>query len=276
MSYATAREVATGWPAQLELGFAPRLGRTALVHRKQRGPLAVQRPFYPEGETCHTYLLHPPGGVVGGDSLHIQCQVTDGAHALVTTPGATKFYLSAGATAEQNQSLHLTAGACLEWLPQENIFFPGAMTRLQTNIDLSEGARFIGWEINCLGLPVIGERFDNGQAEFRLNIESNKRPLLLERLTVTPEKLQAKAGLRGLPVNATLLATRAGTTELDQVRELVAETPSSGVTLIDDVLVVRYLGDSTEQCRNLFFKIWAAIRASVLGRPPCPPRIWST
>ena len=80
----------------------------------------------------------------------------------------------------------------------------------------------------------------------------------------------------GMPVNATLLATRAGATELDQVRKLLAETPGVGVTLIDDLLVVRYLGDSTERCRNLFIKIWAAIRTSVMGRPPCPPRIWST
>jgi urease accessory protein len=208
--------------------------------------------------------------------LHIQCQVADGAHALVTTPGATKFYRSAGATAEQQQSLQIAAGARLEWLPQENIFFPGAITRLQTNIELSKGARFIGWEIHCLGLPVNAEPFDSGQAEFRFNIERDNRPLLLERLTVTADKLHAKAGLRGMPVNATLLATRVGATELDQVRELLAETPGAGVTLIDDLLVVRYLGDSTARCRNLFIKIWATIRETVLGRPPCPPRIWST
>ncbi len=276
MNMSAAQSEATGWQAQLELGFAPRLDRTALVHRKQRGPLAVQRPFYPEGETCHTYLLHPPGGVVGGDSLDIHCDVLQGAHALITTPGATKFYQSAGAAAEQTQSLHIAAGACLEWLPQENIFFPGAITRLQTKIELSESARFIGWEIHCLGLPVIADGFDSGQAEFQLIIERDDRPLLLERLRVTPDKLHAKAGLRGLPVNATLLATPAGATELDQVRELLLATPDAGVTLIDDLLVVRYLGDSTELCRNLFTKIWAAIRTSVTGRPPCPPRIWST
>ena len=276
MSIAAARAVGTGWHAQLELGFAPRAGRTALVHRMQRGPLAVQRPFYPEGDACHLYLLHPPGGVVGGDSLNIRSEVADGAHALVTTPGATKFYLSAGDTAQQTQTLRVAAGAGLEWLPQENIFFPGALTRLYTKIELSEGARFIGWEIQCLGLPVNAERFDSGQAEFQLHIERDERPLLLDRLTVTPERLNGKAGLRGLPVNATLLATPAEKAELEQVRELLLETPSAGVTLIDNLLVVRYLGDSTEQCRNLFINIWAAIRTTVMGRPPCPPRIWST
>lgn len=276
MSIAVAKEAGTGWHAQLQLGLAPRFGRTALVQRKQRGPLAVQRPFYPEGDVCHLYLLHPPGGVVGGDSLHIQCGVIAGAHAVVTTPGATKFYLSAGATAEQTQSLRIAAGAGLEWLPQENIFFPGALTRLQTKIELSEGARFIGWEVQCLGLPVSAAHFDRGQAEFQLHIERDKRPLLLERLMVTPQRRHGKAGLRGQPVNATLLATPAGKNELEQVRELLGETANAGVTLIDNLLVVRYLGDSTEQCRKLFTKIWAALRETVMGRPPCPPRIWST
>jgi len=266
----------TGWQAELELGFAPRPGRTALVHRKQRGPLAVQRPFYPEGEACHLYLLHPPGGVVGGDGLVIRAEVSEGAHALITTPGATKFYLSAGDTAVQTQTLKVEPDAGLEWLPQENIFFPGAISRLKTHVQLAEGARFIGWETQCLGRPVIGERFAAGRADFQLHIERDGRPLLLDRLTATPGRLAGAAGLRGAPVFATLVATPATETELDQVRELIAERPDTGATLLDDLLVVRHLGDSTEQARKLFVTIWAAIRPAIIGRAPCPPRIWST
>lgn len=271
-----AAQTGSGWQAELQLGFAPRPGRTALVHRKQRGPLAVQRPFYPEGDACHLYLLHPPGGVVGGDSLDIRAEVTEGAHALVTTPGATKFYLSAGDTARQTQALRVDAGAGLEWLPQENIFFPGAIAELKTQIELTGGARFIGWETQCLGRPVIGERFDSGRADFRLDISRDGHPLLLERLAVAPERLGGAAGLRGAPVTATLIATPASQTELEQLRALTADRHDAGVTLLDDLLVLRYLGDSTEQCRKLFVQAWQAIRPAVIGRAPCPPRIWST
>jgi len=51
-----------GWEARIELGFERRHRRTVMA-RRHYGPLAVQKPFYPEGEICHTYLIHPPGGI---------------------------------------------------------------------------------------------------------------------------------------------------------------------------------------------------------------------
>ncbi len=43
--------------------FVDRGDKTVLKNRQQSGPLAVQRPLYPDGETCHTYLLpSTPGG----------------------------------------------------------------------------------------------------------------------------------------------------------------------------------------------------------------------
>jgi urease accessory protein len=276
MNPAPAQAAGSGWQARLELGFTPTPGRTVLTRRSQRGPLAVQRPFYPEGGVCHVYLLHPPGGVVGGDRLQIEAEVSPGGHALVTTPGATKFYLSAGDTARQTQTLRVASGARLEWLPQENIFFPGALTRLSTHIELAEGARFIGWEIQCLGRPAIDERFEHGHLDLELRLSSDRTPLLLDRLRVGGNSLDGAAGLRGLPVTATLLASPSGAMELECVRGLVGEESAVGVTLIDRLLVVRYLGPSTEQCRDLFTRVWAAIRPSVVERAPCPPRIWST
>jgi urease accessory protein len=107
-----------GWQARLELGLAQWAGRTVLAHKRHFGPLTVQRPFYPEGGPCHIYLLHPPGGVVGGDRLEIAVEVGEGAHALITTPGATKFYRSAGPRAHQIQHLSVAGGGVLEWFPQ--------------------------------------------------------------------------------------------------------------------------------------------------------------
>lgn len=267
-----------GWQASLALEFERRGNRTVLTHRRQRGPLAVQRSFYPEGEPCHLYLLHPPGGVVGGDRLEIQAGVGSGAHALVTTPGAAKFYRSAGARAQQIQTLNVAAGGCLEWLPQENILFPGANARLATDVQLHGDARFVGWELHCLGRPANDEAFHTGHADFGLRLERDGRPLFCDRLTLTGgQDLGRPTGLRGHPVCATLVATGAGPDAIPTARDAIdAATAEIGITGMDDILVARYLGDSTERARHCFVAIWQALRPLLLGREACVPRIWAT
>ena len=265
----------SGWEASLELGFERRAGRTVLAHRRQRGPLAVQRTFHPEGDTCHLYLLHPPGGVAGGDGLVIDTHLHPGTSVLVTTPGATKFYNSVGPGATQQQRFSIDGGS-LEWLPQENIFFPDAAVDLGTEIDLRGDACYIGWEIHCLGRPVIGECFGAGHLLFSTSLRRDGKPLLLERLAVDSSSLSGMATLRGQPVIATLVATGADKAILEKAREIPDVERYAGVTLLGDVLVCRYLGDSTEQARKLFVAIWQQIRPGLIGKEAVLPRIWAT
>ncbi len=267
-----------GWQARLRLGFRAAAERTVLAERERHGPLAVQRPFYPEGAICHVYLLHPPGGVVGGDTLAVDVALAADAQALVTTPGATKFYRSGGAVASQVQRISVGPGATLEWLPQENIFFPGAEVRLETRVDLQGDARLALWETQCLGRPVIEEAFDSGHVDSRLTISRDQRPLLLDRLRVDSENRVRLSLLAGRAVSATLVISSAGGDELAACRELLSAggTYDAGATLLEDLLVVRYLGDSTERARHLFTAIWQRLRPHTIGHPPNMPRIWAT
>ena len=271
-------DASAGWQASLRLGFTAPAEKTLLSERRHLGPLTVQRPFYPEGSPCHVYLLHPPGGVVGGDRLNIDVEVKQGAHALLTTPGASKFYRSAGPLALQQQDLRLHDGT-LEWLPQENILFPGARLRLESRIQLSSAARFIGWEIHCLGRPAIGELFDRGEVSFRLALYRAGKPLLIDRWQVCgPADLQGSASLRNHPVVATWLATGADDTALELARATLPQPLQGhlGITLLGELLVARYLGDSTEEARRLFLGLWSQLRPLLIDREACPPRIWAT
>ena len=275
---AAAEQLTTGWLASLHLGFRKSPGKTLLAKRWHEGPLAVQRALYPEGDLCHVYLLHPPGGVAGGDSLNITAQVTNSASALVTTPGATKFYRTLGPTAYQQQSLTIENGN-LEWLPQENILFSGANVELTTQVALAGDANFIGWEINCLGRPAIGERFDAGSAVFKFSLIRDSIPILHERLTVAGARdLAGAAGLRDKPVIGTFYATVNDTALLEVIRSEIpaAHQHELGITLVDGLLIARYLGDSTQTARRLFTAIWKSTRPVVLNRPACAPRIWNT
>jgi urease accessory protein len=271
-----------GWQAELELkiGVRPHFGDgvSRLVARRHRGPLVIQRPFYPEGDPCHLYVVHPPGGVVGGDELRIDVEVERGAHAVITTPAATKFYRCDGRTSSQTQELN-AADATLEWLPQESIFYRGADTRTATRVHLDAESRFIGWEIACLGLPARGERFDVGALKLDLEVwKATATPLFIDRLRLTggsPAR-GARWGLAGQEAVGTLLATPATREHIDAIRDLVADLPLAAVSLVDGILVLRALAPQAEAVRNLFVDAWKRLRPGVIGRVAVAPRIWST
>jgi urease accessory protein len=277
------------WQGELTLGFAARGGGTALIERRHRGPLQVQRAFHPEGPgVCHVYLLHPPGGLVAGDQLEVNVQVAAGAHALLTTPASTKVYRSGqGHQARQQQRLQVAAGGRLEWLPQDTIVYEGAEAALSTRVELAGDAAFLGWEMVCLGRPAAGDRFTRGTCRQRFEVFRDGRPLVIERLRVDGGgPLQAAAwGLGGAAVHATMIATPAGPDELELARAALGDAPAgtalaaavlAAATLVDGALVVRARAADPAAVRTRLERLWNTLRPRALGRPPCPPRIWLT
>ncbi len=268
-----------GWTARLRLEYEHKNGRTILRRNSHQGPLMVQRPLYPEGDVCHTYILHPPGGVAGGDQLEVDVISHSGSAVLLTTPGATKFYRSGGSEGVQIQRLVVENNSTLEWFPQENILFPGAEVRITTRIHLADTSRFMGWEILSLGLPTNGQRFTPGRADTTLSLYRHDVPVFQDRLRVNGKKdLDALAGLHGFPVCATFIATNATEKLLPVIRQLACPEAKAlyGVTLMDNLLVARYLGYSTLAARELFTDMWKLLRPEILNIAASIPRIWAT
>jgi len=280
MSAVFSTENASGWKAHLQLSFKKQSSKTVLGKCEHYGPLRVQRPFYPENNLAHAYILHPPGGVVGGDQLNIEINLQQHAQALCTTPGSGKFYLSAGNWATFNQTLKIESAASLEWFPQENILFAGARVRARTQIQLQDDATFIGWEINCLGRPSSGERFEHGALDSRLDFYHNKKLILTETQRVlNKQMLNAAAGLRGEAMQATLLAFPCTEKHLQAARDTLLElnaTHLSGVTLIDGLLVLRVLSHQNENVKHQLISVWKTLRPMMLARDAVEPRIWAT
>ncbi|EHD19774.1 MULTISPECIES: urease accessory protein UreD [Brenneria] len=270
----TADKTPAGWRASLYLGLRRQSGRTVVAERRHSGPLLIQRPFYPEGETCHVYLLHPPGGVVGGDRLGVEICLAPEARALITTPGATKFYRSAGETARLQQTFRLASGSCLEWLPQDTIVFPGARAQADTCFHLENDARLIAWETFCLGRPVMREIFASGELKTRLRVLRDGALTLHETLRILDGDLDC---LAGHALVGTMLMTPAGPETLEKARALLASSAlPAGATLLDGLLVVRMLAGDNRQMQSLQQALWFGLRGAIVGLPPLPPRIWST
>jgi urease accessory protein len=264
------------------LDFASRQGATILAQHRHKGPLRVLRPFYPEGRAlCHVAIVHPPGGLVGGDSLHLAATAAKHSGALLTTPAASKVYRSAGLMARQHTALHVAAGASLEWLPQEQILYDGAHLNQHTRIQLAVGSLFMGWELTVLGRPGCGEDFRHGAWENTLQVDLERQVILLDimRLGGGSPALQAAWGLRGCRVMGTWLASDPDNVLLDALRAGL-DAPQAdhcwAATRIHQLVVIRYLGTNLRHARSFFAQAWQLARPLVLGRPHCPPRLWAT
>jgi urease accessory protein len=273
-----------GWLGRLQLVFERAPHGTQLKSSVHEGPLRIQRVFQPEGPACpHVYLLHPPGGVVGGDRLETRVVLEPGAHALLTTPAAQKLYRSAGETAEVTCELELGEGASLDWLPSETLAFSAARATLATRVHLAARAGFIGWDTICYGMPARGEPFERGRVLSRFELYRAGTPLLLESLDLDQggQLLDAAFALRGRPVVGNLYAVPASGAVDDDlvaaVREAIGEASGTcAVTSLGEALVVRALAPTVERLRHDLIRAWQVLRPRVLARPAVLPRVWST
>jgi urease accessory protein len=271
-----------GWEAALRLGFERRGERSVLARRSSFGPLALQKALYPEGaQVCHAILLHPPGGIAGGDRLDIAVEVGPGAHTLLTTPGATKWYRSAAGEAVQAVGVKIAHHAICEWMPQENIFFNAACARNTLSVELEEAAVFCGWDVMCLGRTSSGERFRAGRIRQHVRVMRDGALLLEEMGTLQGggALLDSPIGMAGYPVCATFILAGLAVERaaLDLCRAVtVADDCRLGVTAMTDVFVARCLARTAEAARACFLKIWEHLRPHYAAAPARAPRIWAT
>ncbi len=266
------------WQAELELGYA-RVGEvTRPVLRRHKGPLRVQKHLYAEGsEVCQHIIVHPPGGIAGGDRLDINVHLGSHAWAQLTSPGAAKWYRAAG-PAHQTLTLRVEAGATLEWLPQETIVYAAAQAELDTSIELEGDARLFYWDIIALGRPASDERFDAGHFQAQLNIRRDGELLWHERQRVVGGDglLDSPIGLDGQPVFATLIVSGEIDAELLERCRVLSSRVRGDLTQLPGLLIGRCLASEALHARAWLIDLWRLLRPALLGREAVPPRIWST
>jgi urease accessory protein len=274
------------WRAQLKLDYTQEAGRT-VARFAHDGPLRILQSLYPEGgAVCHNVLVHPPGGLVGGDTLSIQVSAAGNSHGLITTPGATRFYKSDGEPALQETHIHLRDAARLEWLPLETLCHSGCLGENSLRIDLAPQAEFIGWDVIALGLPHAKAPFERGS--FLQHIEAPSVWLERGRIDALDARLlRSPLGLAGNNCLASLFFVAGSKIDrtrkqraLDVARAVVGSHElrlSAGATSPNaQVVIVRVLAPVVEPAMQLLKAVWASWRAELWGMAPATPRIWST
>ena len=278
------------WNASLQLAYSLREesgNRKTVAHFNHSGPLRILQSLYPEGDAiCHNVLVHPPGGLVGGDTLNLTIDVAPRAHGLLTTPGATRFYRSEGEPALQRTLITLDPGARMEWLPLEAICYSGCIAENRLELNLSPGAELFGWDITALGLPAANKPFAAGHFCQHITVPG----VWLERALIrATDKLlmHSPLGMGGHACIATLyfvagskLDRRRRQQALDIARA-VADAHSlratAGTTSPDaQVVVLRVLAPVVEPAMALLKQVWLAWRHELWQQASSTPRIWST
>lgn len=279
------------WEACLNLDFAKQNHRTYLASNAHKGPLVLQKSLHPEGDgICHGVVVHPPGGVAGGDSLTLNVNVSQYAHALLTTPGAGKWYKANGKAASQHLQFEVQQGACFEWLPQENILFDGADVKMSTIVNLNVDAQYVGWEVMCFGRQAQHEKWITGGLQQHLGIRRNGQLIWSERNSLKPEYklMHSIVGLGGNAVSASFVVV-AGAVPLEILEacrlvkpkvfedlEAIDVNAKYGVTALPEIFSARYIGQSSQGARQYFELLWGILRPWYARREAIRPRIWNT
>jgi urease accessory protein len=277
------------WNATLELDYTRRDSKT-VAHFRHNGPLRILQSLYPEGDAiCHNVIVHPPGGLVGGDTLDIRINAETDAHGLITTPGATRFYRSDGELALQRTTLSVKAGARIEWLPLEAICYSGCLAENRLSMAMAPGAELMGWDVTALGLPAAGKPFERGS--FCQHIELSGVWLERARLLATDTLLlNSPLGMAGHRCVATLFFVAGSKLErqrrqgaLDVARQVIEAHPlcaTAGATSPDaQVVVVRVLSPVVEPAMALLRQVWLTWRNHFWQQASTPSsslRIWAT
>jgi len=273
------------WHAQLSIDYSLESGKT-LARHQHTGPLRVLQSLYPEGDAvCHNVLVHPPGGLVGGDTLDIAVHVQSGAHGLITTPGATRFYRSEGLTALQTTQLTLASGARLEWLPLEALCYSGCVAENRLTMDLAPDAELMGWDITALGLPHADQPFVRGRFQQHIEVPG----VWLERGMLAADDtrlLDGPTGLAGQRCLASLffvagspLTRQRRELALDSVRAVLAQhalaSLAGATSPHPQVVVVRVIAPVVEPVMDLLRSLRNTWRAALWNMEASHPRIWA-
>jgi urease accessory protein len=262
-----------------EVGFTFRDGKSRLAHLHQMSPLRVMFPDPADGDPPTAALIAVSGGLVGGDRLDLRLSVGEGAAGLFVAQAAEKVYRSSGADGCIGVHLAAGAGAWLEYLPQETILFEGARLRRDTVVEAAASARVMAGEILVFGRQARGERLVHGLVRDVWRVERDGRLVWADALHLDGEigvQMDNPAAFAGAVACATvtvIIDDPSPLLELARAR-LADYGGRGGASVVNDILVIRWLDHDALRLRRSFGDLWSELRFAAAGLPKRLPRLW--
>jgi urease accessory protein len=247
-------------------------GRTRLAEFYQEGSAKIRLPdtFTPHMEAV---LINTSGGLTGGDRMEWDIRAGDDTNITVTTQACEKVYKSSGGVAEVETRISVGVNARLCWLPQETILFDNAWIARRLEVDLADGAEFLGLEAVLLGRTAMGEAVQNGLFQDRWRIRRNGVLIHAEetRLGHTlGTQIAELAVLNGSLAFATLFYSGGQIDAVLPKIRAVLNTKSAGASHWNNKLIVRMAAPSGMLLRKMLIPV-----ISLLRNGESMPKVWS-
>jgi urease accessory protein len=256
--------------------------------REQVPPLKVVRAFPTPYNGALVHLHNISGGILGGDQLRLDIDVSPGSYAQLTTTSATRIYRCHPGLqpATQTSAIFIAQEGLLEYLPDPIIPFADSQYIQQTQIELATGAGLFWWETLAPGRTAREEVFAYKLLQLGLAISAQGRPIALERLKLEPAKQSLSSLIRFGPYRycASFYVCKIG---LESVRWLHLEHELSAIAqqlsiageiqwgvsaLVAHGLVVRVLSCSGKDILSGLITFWRRAKLVLYGQDISLPR----
>ncbi len=269
-----------GTHALMNVNARRRNGRTEIDPHSWRIPFQWQGYHYQDhDDEPFMLLLNSAGGFVEGDVSEFHAALDANTRALFTTTASAKFYKCLEyKTSREIVDILVGPGALLEYLPDEAIPFEHSRVQRINRITMDQSSRMFATDMISAGRVHYGDGeifdFDGLISEFEIRL--GERTIALDRLrATTPEAIAALPRLwHGAFHMATVFAYAPDLPRgmEDEVLANCADVPDTetGVSRIDNLVILRILSVETWQAHEAIYKAWQALRPAVAGKPARP------
>ncbi|GFZ76902.1 urease accessory protein UreD 1 [Paenibacillus marchantiophytorum] len=189
---------------EIQAEFAVRSGLTQLVHKYHASPLKIAKTFRyendsltldtPPAEQLGVYMMDCSPGLMSGDHYEITMRLREGARVFLTNQSFTKVHPSvAGSGSTQRQTLHLEAGALLEYIPEPLMLYKEANLAAEMEVHLAPGSALILSDVLCPGRTQRGEIFHYTRYTNRLKVWHANELIFYQNQRIEPAAMPLAA-----------------------------------------------------------------------------------
>lgn len=284
--YLTKRRSEVGTPGKvgilsLKLDRDSETGKTIIREQYSRVPLLAQRAIYLEEslpEMAYVYIVSPSGGILQGDRYRIDITLGNNTFAHVTTQGATRIYKMEKNYATQIVNIKVGEEGFLEYIPDQIIPFRKSRFYQEVEMNVHDNATAIYSELIVPGRVAGGESFQYDICYLK-TVGRNQSGKIRFKDTVKLVPKNENLRDEGILGNYKIIGTTFIVTKEYYVNALQHEISekikefdvfhkiSGGTSILQarQGIVVRILGNSTEEVKKIIFEVVKITRKHVVG-----------